>query len=210
MAFNVIDIENWKRKEYFKHFTNYIPCTYSLTAKINVTNLKKLNMKFYPALIYCITLTVNKYKEFRTAYNSKGLLGYYDKMIPCYTVFNTENELFYNLWTNMYDNIYDFISAYNQDILTYGNKNEMNPKPNMPDNTFPISMIPWLSFEGFNLNLQKGYDYLLPIFTAGKYNIENEQYIMPLALQVHHGVCDGFHTGRFINTLQDIINNIQL
>ena len=100
---NVIDIENWKRKEYFKHFTNYIPCTYSLTAKINVTNLKKLNMKFYPALIYCITLTVNKYKEFRTAYNSKGLLGYYDKMIPCYTVFNTENELFYNLWTNMYD-----------------------------------------------------------------------------------------------------------
>lgn len=44
-------------------------------------------------------------------------------------------------------------TAYNDDILTYGSKNMMNPKPNMPENTFPISMIPWVSFEGFNLNL---------------------------------------------------------
>ena len=67
-------------------------------------------------------------------------------------------------------------TAYNDDILTYGSKNMMNLKLNMPENTFPISMIPWVSFEGFNLNLQKGYDYLLPIFTAGKYSIETEKY----------------------------------
>lgn len=208
MEFNLIDIDKWNRKEYFNHFYKDIPCTYSLTAKLDITNIKNKNLKLYPALIYCITLTVNKYKEFRTAYNSKGQLGYYNKMMPCYTVFNKESELFYNLWTNMQDNINDFITAYNNDILTYGSKNMMNPKPNMPENTFPISMIPWVSFEGFNLNLQKGYDYLLPIFTAGKYSIENEKYIMPLALQVHHGVCDGYHTGRFINTLQEIIDNI--
>ena len=28
-------------------------------------------------------------------------------------------------------------------------------------------MIPWSTFDGFNLNLQKGYDYLIPIFTMG-------------------------------------------
>ena len=38
-------------------------------------------------------------------------------------------------------------------------------KTGMPENVFPVSMIPWTSFEGFNLNLQKGYDYLLPVFT---------------------------------------------
>lgn len=32
-------------------------------------------------------------------------------------------------------------------------------KPDVPDNCFTMSMIPWVSFEGFNLNLQKGYDY---------------------------------------------------
>ena len=39
---------------------------------------------------------------------------------------------------------------------SYGEQEGMMAKPNPPANTFPVSMIPWLSFEGFNLNLQRG------------------------------------------------------
>ena len=67
-------------------------------------------------------------------------------------------------------------------------------------------MITWVSFNGFNLNLQKGYDYLLPIFTFGKFYKENDIYWLPLSIQVHHAVCDGFHTCRLINELQNILN----
>ncbi len=28
-------------------------------------------------------------------------------------------------------------------------------KPDIPANNFPVSMVPWTSFDGFNLNLQK-------------------------------------------------------
>ena len=76
-------------------------------------------------------------------------------------------------------------------------------KPGTPENTFPVSMLPWASFQGFNLNLQKGYDFLLPIFTMGKFQTENGRTLLPLAVQVHHGVCDGFHLCRFINGLQE-------
>lgn len=88
----------------------------------------------------------------------------------------------------------------------YGNKQGMIGKPNAPENTFPVSMIPWSTFEGFNLNLQKGYDYLIPIFTMGKYYQEDGRIILPLAIQVHHAVCDGFHICRFVNELQELIN----
>ena len=80
-------------------------------------------------------------------------------------------------------------------------------RPNTPANTFPVSMIPWASFSGFNLNLQKGYDYLLPIFTMGKFYQENGKTLLPLAVQVHHGVCDGFHLCRFVTELQDLLNH---
>ena len=82
----------------------------------------------------------------------------------------------------------------------------MLAKPNPPENTFPVSMIPWTSFEGFNLNLQNGYDYLLPIFTFGKYYEDGGKYYIPLSIQVHHAVCDGFHVCRFINELQELLN----
>ena len=35
---------------------------------------------------------------------------------------------------------------------------------------------------------------------------ENEKTMLPLAIQVHHAVCDGYHVGKFIETLQANIN----
>ena len=64
-------------------------------------------------------------------------------------------------------------------------------------------MIPWASFDGFNLNLQNGYRYLPPIFTMGKFYEEGGKILLPLAVQVHHAVCDGFHLCRFVNELQE-------
>ena len=58
-----------------------------------------------------------------------------------------------------------------------------------------------------NLNLQKGYSYLIPIFTLGKYYEEDGRIVLPLAVQVHHAVCDGFHICRFVNELQELINS---
>ena len=86
----------------------------------------------------------------------------------------------------------------------------MTAKPNAPENTFPVSMIPWSSFEGFNLNLQKGYSYLLPIFTMGRFEVVNGRCLLPLAVQVHHAICDGFHLSRFINELQEMIEQFSL
>lgn len=70
------------------------------------------------------------------------------------------------------------------------------------ENIDTVMFAPWTSFDGFHLNLQKGYAYLLPIFTIGKFYKENETYLLPLAIQVHHAVCDGFHVCRFVNELQ--------
>ncbi len=65
------------------------------------------------------------------------------------------------------------------------------------------------SFDGFNLNV-KSFDYLIPIFTIGKYKEENEQYTIPFSVQVHHAVCDGYHAGCFINDLQETISSVPL
>ena len=71
-------------------------------------------------------------------------------------------------------------------------------------------MIPWESFEGFNLNLQKGFDYLTPIFTMGKYYEENGRFLLPLAIQVHHAVCDGYHVCRFVSHVREALEELPL
>ena len=163
-------------------------------------------------MLYYLANVVNRHCEFRTAINREGELGIYDELIPSYTVFHKETETFSDLWTANRQSLEDFCLAYEEDMCLYGKRFEMTGKPNIPENVFSVSMIQWVTFEGFNLNLQRGFDYLLPIFTIGRYyqedncNQGSSRTLLPLAIQVHHAVCDGFHVCRFVNELQEMIN----
>lgn len=210
MKFTPININNWDRKEYFEHYYKNIPCTYSMTVKVDITKIKNENKHLYSTLLFCLTKIINNHQEFRTCFNAEGILGCFDEMIPSYTIFNQKTESFTILWTQVNKNYADFYKAYKYDVENFCKNKKLICKPKMPENVFNVSMIPWVAFEGFNLNLQKGYDYLLPIFTFGKYYKENDKYWITLSVQVHHAVCDGFHTCRLINELQDMLNTCTL
>ena len=208
MTFKTIDRDTWARADYFDHYFSDVPCTYSITVKLDITQIRKQQIKLYPAMLYCITAIVNRHSEFRTAFNEKHELGIYSEMLPCYTVFHGNTETFSNLWTDCTSDFDEFCRAYERDISQYGSLEGLAAKPCVPGNYFNVSMLPWASFEGFNLNLQKGYDFLRPIFTIGKYYKESERTLIPLAIQVHHAVCDGFHVCRFVNELQELLNSL--
>ena len=142
-------------------------------------------------------------------YDEDYNLGYYDSVNPSFTVFHEEDESFTSVWTEYSEDFKEFYKNYNEDMKEYKNK-VGESKPQVGKNLFHVSCIPWTSFTGFNLNLQKGYEYLVPIFTIGKYFEDRDKVLIPLALQVHHGVCDGFHTGRFLNDLQKWLDNFKI
>ena len=127
-------------------------------------------------------------------------------MHPAYTIFNNENKNFSGIWTEFNSDYNIFLSSYEEDAAKYTSSVNYVPKANRPQNSFDISMIPWFTFTSFNINVFGDGKYLLPIFTLGKYFEENEKRMIPLAIQVHHAVCDGYHVGKFIETLQTLIN----
>lgn len=204
MSFELVQMDRWARKEHFEHYLSEVPCTYSMTTKLDITPIVEAKRPLYPTMLYLIAKTVNRYPEFRMDFDKDGRLGVYETMHPCYTVFHKDSETFSNIWTEYTDDYEDFCRAYQQDLTQFGNQKGFMAKPDVPVNTFPVSMVPWESFEGFHLNLQHGYRYLLPIFTMGKYTVDKGHDWMPLAIQVHHAVCDGFHICRFISTLKEV------
>ncbi|HIU34074.1 MAG TPA: type A chloramphenicol O-acetyltransferase [Candidatus Pullichristensenella excrementigallinarum] len=206
MPFQRIQKENWSRREYFDHYFSAAPCTYSMAVKLDITQNRKKRQKIYPTMLYSLTTIVNRHPEFRTALNDKGELGIYSEMIPCYTVFHKDTQTFSNLWTEYVPDYGEFCALYEKDLEEYGNREGMIGKPDIPENTFPVSAIPWVSFEGFHLNLQRGYHYLTPIFTIGKCYEEAGKNMLPLAIQVHHAVCDGYHVAGFVNELQEFLH----
>ena len=205
MEFIPVDLDTWARKEHFEHYFHQVPCTYSMTTKLDITPLIEAKERLYPAMLYRIAKAVNQYQEFRMDLGPDGTLGFYTEMHPCYTIFHQDSETFSNLWTEYTDDYGAFCRAYQQDLEQFGSCKDMMAKPDVPVNTFPVSMVPWESFEGFNLNLQNDYRYLPPIFTMGKYQRDERGVWLPLSIQVNHAVCDGFHVCRFIAALREMI-----
>lgn len=204
MSFTLIDLETWERREYYEHFIRDVICTFSITVNVDITPLK--DQQLYPAMIWLLTKTVNDMPEFRTSLTKDGL-GIYSDMHPMYTIFNKENKNFCGIWSYFAEDYAAFLKNYQDDVQTYVHSTRYAPKDGTPANSFNISMVPWLEFTSVNLNVYDEGKFLLPIFTMGKYFERDGKRMLPLAIQTHHAVCDGYHVGAFVEKLQNYIRS---
>lgn len=208
MSFNVINLDNWKRRTYYEHYMHAVRCTYSVTLNIDVEELAKkvklLGLKTYPVQIYMLSKTVNAFQEFRMAINGQGDLGWWDTTNPSYTIFNKATETFSSIYTPFDQDFRIFYDNCIRDIEAFSDSDVLFPQSNVPENVFTLSSLPWVDFTGFNLNVYGEATYLPPIFTLGRYVERNGKRYMPLSIQVHHAVCDGYHVGKFAEALQEM------
>ena len=79
MNFKKVDIENWRRKEYFKHYLENLPCTYSMTVKLDITKLKNSKKKLYPALLHSVSTVVNQHEELEQRLMKKEKLEFFQR-----------------------------------------------------------------------------------------------------------------------------------
>ncbi len=212
MKFIPIDIDIWARKEHFEHYLHNVRCSYSVTVNIDITELrhelKTSGLKAYPAQIYMLAAVVNQFPEFRMSLDEQGKLGYWEVAWPLYTVLNRETETFSGIWSPYSSDFRAFYDACIMDTGKYAT-GKFAPQNETPPNMFTISSIPWVDFTAFNINSFTEGDYLLPIFTIGKYMENDGRISMPLAIQIHHAVCDGLHLGRFIEAVRGMAGNVQ-
>ena len=122
-----------------------------------------------------------------------------------YTVFNKENKNFSGIWSYFSENYSEFLNNYESDVAKYSKSTRYTPKAGTPENAFNISMLPWVEFTSCNINVYDDGKFLLPIFTMGKFFDRDGKRFLPLAIQVHHAVCDGYHVGVFVEKLQEKI-----
>lgn len=209
MKFNVIDKSNWERKECFEHFMNIANCSYSITVKLDITKLQKYlrkkSLRFYASFTWIISKCINNQKEFRMGYDIDRNLGYFDRISPSYSVLNEDTKIMNDLFTeydecfsNFYKEMINCLDKYKKD-----SKFSTEFKPNF----FIVSCLPWIEYSSFNVNNHGDESFLFPMVTWGKFVSENDKTLIPVTIQVHHAVADGYHCGEFFKNLEEIVNN---
>lgn len=212
LEYTPVDLSRWARKEHFEVFQSFAQSTINQTVLIDITELLKhireAGWKFYPTIIFLLSKIVNSHTEFRMAIKNNELV-IWNEIHPSYTIFHNETETFSSLWSHYDGNIHHFQDVYSEDVARYGNNLSYWPKEESRENIFFVSAIPWVSFTSFNINVANMQNFFAPMFTLGKYYEQDGKVLLPLAVQVHHSVCDGFHVARLINELQEMSDGIK-
>ena len=177
-----IDRTRWPRRARYEWVQKTGQGPFAVTVPLDVTPLA--GEPLYPALLWLLTQGVNEMEAFRTVATPEGL-GIYDHMDPAYTVFHPQEKTFSVLWTPFHPDYQAFQAAYQRDVVAYGASTVWTPQGVRPENTFDVSMVPWMSFSAFHLAATTERPYLLPIFTLGKWVSQGEARVLPLTVQIH-------------------------
>lgn len=211
MAFHLIDMETWERREHYKYYQTMVHSSYTLNAHIKITELlkeiKNREMRFYPVFLYVVSTAVNRIREMRMAHDSEHRLGYWDECHPSYTIFHEDDHTFSDIWSEYNKDFAVFYKTCVQDMETWKDVKGVKTKPEKPENFTPISCVPWISYTSQCYDTPMTSPLLFPIILWGKYFEQNGDILLPFSVYVQHIVSDGYHTSLLINTVQEIADN---
>ncbi len=72
-----------------------------------------------------------------------------------------------------------------------------------------VSCLPWVKYKHFDLHVFDAGEFLAPVVNCGKFEEANGRLMMPLTMNIHHAVADGFHLSRFFIEVQELINTLE-
>ena len=212
MKYEKIDIDAWERGKLFRFYIDRLRNVMSMTADTDVTPLlafvRARALKFYPAMMWVVSKAVNRRAEFRYGWDEEGNLIRWDFVSPYYADFHKEDERFVKLVTGYSEYLFAFHARFLADRERYASLRAFD-LAEIPANTFDVSCLPWVKYRSFDIHVFDEGKYLAPVVTWGKYETENGRTVLPLSMNIHHAVADGWHLSRFFADVQEIIDSLE-
>ena len=212
MGYRVIERDGYYRKEAFRRFSEDCKCSFSMTARVDVTELaaysKRSGTRFYTNFLYVLSKALNSRDDYKMGYLwQSGELICYDTINPTQYVFDEQTETCSPVYT-LYDPDYETFRRRAEEDIERAKRCGGSFDGAGHPNWFDASYIPWISYDSMNIELPDGYLYFMPIVNWGRYREENGRLMMPLTVRMNHAVADGFLVANVFRLLEQEIKNL--
>lgn len=211
----IIDVNTWNRKSQYENFIKYSQPTFSLSTRLDVTNLveytKNTKKSFFSCFLFFVTKAVNEVEEMRTRLlDGKPVL--YDAIHPSYIVIR-EDEVIVTCQTEFTSNFNDFYENSRKNIAEKKATKGAPPfESHLGNDVFYLSCIPWMDVVSVinPYNFNDDSQTSIPRITWGKF-VKNAlgRYEMGFDISVHHALIDGFQVSKVVNKIALMLDNAE-
>jgi chloramphenicol O-acetyltransferase type A len=203
-----LDLESWNRFEQYKFFKKYDNPFFNICSSIDVTELlqqsKKLQLSFSSCLLFASIDTANNIESFKYRLKDDGVV-IYDSIYAGSTILNDDNSFSFSYFDynpdfkTFYKNARKHIQDHKAGKITFdGRNNDLD--------IIHYSIIPWINFTSFSHPRNYKTNDSIPKIVFGQYYEIDGRKRLPLSIEVHHALMDGYHLGLYLAKLQNMLN----
>ncbi len=199
-----VDIENWQRKNSHDFFKSYQQPTFSVCANVTITDIYNVlesgKLSKFTAMLWLISLAANEVTEFRYRIRGESVVEH-QWVHPSFAWLNDDKTITF-CRADYTSDVSRFFKTV-KDNLREVESNPLVADGKMNDDVLYVSCLPWLDFTSLTHPIQTDDTASIPRIAWGKFTRRDSQWQMPVSVQLHHGLADGYHASRFFQILQE-------
>lgn len=205
----VIDIENWNRKDHFKFFSAYDNPYFGLVTEIDCTKAyktaKENKQSFFAVYLHHAIVAVNSVAEFKQRILNKEVVQYEE--IHASSTIGRKDGTFAFSFMNFSPDFQTFNNSLQQEVEAVNHSSGLRLKEGDERiDVIHFSSIPWSHFTGLTNPRSFNTTDSTPKIIFGKAYEKDGKRFIPISVEVHHALVDGFHLSRFLQAFQAEMN----
>lgn len=198
-----LDLSNWKRTPHFDLYQNMAQPFFNVCAEVDVTRLweqcrRDRGISFTLASLYLGSRAANAIEALRL--RIRGNEVWVHDAVHFSTTVLRPDHTFAFARTEHRDSFRDFADDA-RDVLERARTSSGLEIPEKDDDAIYHSILPWVRFTAFS-NPIHGKGDCFPRIVYGKVGATGDRWMMPVGVEVHHALVDGYDVGKFFEEFQ--------
>ncbi len=203
-----VDLQSWARREHYELYRQFDQPHFNICAAVDLTAfypaLKDLGTAFTVGVLYVLARAANDIPAFRFRMRGGDVVEH-DSVHPATTVL-ADDGLFGFCAMGYRANFKSFAAGASESIAAAKRQPTIRSESDRDDLLFTTS-IPWVSFTSFAHPTHLHPADSIPRMAWGKRFTEGDRLKMPLSVQGHHAMMDGFHMGQYYERVQAYLDS---
>ncbi len=215
MNYEKLKLNTWSRFEHYKFYQGAEQPWFNICCTVNVSILhaycKKQNLSFFHAYLYLTQLAINSSEPFKYRIVENEVRVYRDIAISIAVIGADEMLRFCEL---------NYLLPFCE-FTQHAKKHEQHVKakpftamaPNANEirqDVIHMSVLPWFNFTSFSNARYSNTGNSIPKVVFGKCHEKEGEMLMPVSVEVHHGMMDGLHVSQFVGKLQGMFDSPEI
>lgn len=201
----ILDLAYWPRRASFDYFRRFDKPYFNACMRLDVSRLKAAvaargGGSFSLACHFIALRLANEHEAFRLRLQG-GQVWLHEAVHASTTVLRADESIAFAYMPH--ESSFGVFAAQAANAIAAAREQAAAFDPGLDrQDLIHMTTLPWLHFSSFSHARNWGLEDAVPKLAFGRVDADGGRRWMPLSVEVHHGLMDGLHVGRYVEAFE--------